>query len=362
MAFNVNNTYEYLTAVAQLTPPVTFLRDRYFPTSASDIFSSDKVLVEFKDGNKKIAPVVAPRVGGVTMLREGSTLHEFEPPTIAPKRNTSIDDIRKRGFGEAILPTLTPEERESQLALKDALELDEFISRREEQIAAELLQNNGYILQQVADDVTNPEPFEIFFYDKLQVSGNPASYTVSAPWNSADADILGDLSVMIKLLTSKGLPAQELLVSGDVVDAILNDPVLYKKLLVPDGKFNAGRIDPKLLPNGATYIATLNVKGRNIDILSYDEGYEDDNGDNIPFLAPGTAILTAPAIGRTLYGAVTQIDQEDLEWHTYGARRVPKTVIDPVSNVKDVILTSKPLLIPVNKNPFVTAKNILANA
>jgi hypothetical protein len=352
MAFNPNTTYEYLMAVSQLTPPTSFLRDRYFPTTDADIFASEKVLIEYKRGNKKIAPVVAPRVGGVTMLRAGSKLKEFEPPTIAPKRTTTIDDVRKRGFGEAILPTLTPEERESQLALSDAKELDEFITRREEQIASELLQKNGYVLKQITDDADIFEEFEIFFYEGTD---NPALYTPSAGWDEAGADILGDLDKMIKILSHRGLPATDLVVSGDVADAITNDPAIYKKLLIPDGKLNIGKIDPKELPNGASLVATLNVKGRNIDILCYDETYENDLGQDTPFILPGTAILTAPAIGKTLYGAVSQYEQVDRELHTYAARRVPKKYVDANGNSADVTLTAKPLLAPVNETPFITA-------
>lgn len=62
MPFNFYDTHTLLMAVQQLTPAATFLRDRYFPTNdASDIFATDDVLVEFRDGSKKLAPFVAPR-------------------------------------------------------------------------------------------------------------------------------------------------------------------------------------------------------------------------------------------------------------------------------------------------------------
>jgi hypothetical protein len=352
MAFDVNNTYEYLLAVQQITPPTSFLRDRYFPSTDADIFASEKVLAEYRDGSKKLAPVIAPRVGGVTVLRQGSELNEYAPPTIAPKRTTTIDDLTRRGFGEAILPTLTPEERESQLALRDAAELDDLITRREEQIASELLQNNGYVLKQVADNLDVYDEYEIMFYDG---GSNPAAYTVSTAWNQSGADILGDLKLMIQQLTSRGLPATDLIVGDGVAEVITSDPDIYAKLLIPDGKYNLGRIDPKTLPNGAAFIASLNVYGRNIDILSYTETYTNDAGVDTPYIAPGKAILTAPAAGKALYGAVTQIEQSDSEFHTYAARRVPKVYVDADKNVKEVTLTSRPLLVPVNKAPFVIA-------
>jgi len=356
MAFDVNNTYTYLMAVQAMPPLTTFLRDRYFPSSEEDIFGTEKVLVEYRDGNKRLAPVIAPRYGGVTIQRQGSEMHEYEPPTIGPKRTTTIDDITRRGFGEAILPTITPAERESQLALRDAKELDDMITRREEAMAAELLQKNGYVLKRVADDLEVFDEFEIYFYDG---TNNPANYTPSTPWNAAGADIFSDLHIMIKNLQQRGLPATDLIVNDGVADIIMNNEAIYKKLLIPDGKYNLGTVDPKELPAGASLIAVLNVQGRNISIISYTETYTDDSGNDVPFIADGTAILTAPNCGKTLYGAVTQIEQADMKRHTYGARRVPKPFVDADKNVSEVTLSSKPLLVPINKSPWQVA-NVVA--
>lgn len=49
MAFDITKTYSLLMAVKQMTPPVTFLRDTYFPTNDStDIFSTEYVLLSIK--------------------------------------------------------------------------------------------------------------------------------------------------------------------------------------------------------------------------------------------------------------------------------------------------------------------------
>lgn len=103
MPFNFYDTHTLLMAVQQLTPAATFLRDRYFPTNdASDIFATDDVLVEFRDGSKKLAPFVAPRKGGVTVLRAGYNMERYTPPFVAPRRVLTLDELRKRGFGEAL--------------------------------------------------------------------------------------------------------------------------------------------------------------------------------------------------------------------------------------------------------------------
>ena len=66
--------------------------------------------------------------------------------------------------------------------------------------------------------------------------------------------------------------------------------------------------------------------------------------------------MAAPNAGRTVYGAVTQVEQSDGEFHTYTGQRVPKYVSNADGNTRTVMLTSCPLLIPNKKNPWVSAK------
>ena len=153
MAFNFYDTHTLLAAVQELDKPESFLSDRYFPTNPStDIFSTNDVLMEYRDGSKVLAPFVAPRKGGVTILRKGSVMERYTPPTIAPRRNMTIDDLNKRGFGEALLSGETPETRSRALALNDFDELSNMIARRENAMAAEIMLTNGCVMKHIADD------------------------------------------------------------------------------------------------------------------------------------------------------------------------------------------------------------------
>ena len=351
MPLNFFETHTLLMAVEQLNPPTTFLRNRYFPTNAStDVFSTNDVLVEYKDGSKRLAPFVAPRKGGVTILRSGYEVQRFEPPCIAPRRMLTIDDLNKRGFGEALLTQLTPEQRQRTLILKDAQELSEMITRREEAMAAEVMQTNACVMKHIADDADVYDEKYIAFYTG---SSNPAQYTPSGNWSKDYAGILGDLGAMSRLLTKRGLPATDLIVGADVADAILANAEIQKLLDLKN--YEAGRIDPSVLGNGATHIATLNAKGRIINVICYDEEYT-DGSDTKPYIDPKSVILTAPGAGRTLYGAVSQVEQSDGQFHTYTGKRVPKYLSNAEGNTRSLTLTSCPLLIPNNKNPFIVAK------
>lgn len=353
MALDIFNTHYLLAAMRELTPPTTFLRDRYFPTNdATDLFATNDVLIEYKDGNRKVAPFVAPRKGGVTIHRDGSYMVRYTPPFIAPRRVLTIDELKVRGFGEALMSTLTPQQRESVMMLQDISELTDMIIRREEVMAAEILTTNKCIMKHYADDMkTVVDEQEIKFFDE---GSNPASYTPATKWGQAGARIIDDIHAMIQKLQKRGLPATDLLVAPDVATIIMNDEEIQKLLDLKN--YNIGMVDPVELPDGVSRLCVLNVYGRRISVYSYAETYEDDNGDDAQYIPEGTVVLTAPAVGRTMYGAITQLEQSDGAFHTYTGRRVPKYLSDAVANTRSITVSSSPLLVPNRRNSFISSK------
>lgn len=355
MAFNFYDTHTLLMSVKQLPPLHTFLLDRYFPTNAaSDIFATDDVLVEYRKGSKKAAPFVAPRKGGITILRDGYTMKRFTPSYIAPKRPLTIDDLKKRGFGEALYPNLTPEQRQGVIMMGDLDELRNMNLRRKEAMAAEVIFTNGCIMDEYIDDLHNFEEREVRYYDG---DVNPATYTPAADWDTNEASgrqMLNDVAAMISMLTSRGLPATEVLVSPDVADVVLANEWIMK--LLDNRRYEMGGVSPELLPSGASKICRLNIKGRMIDFLSYEDTYTEVDGTVKPFIPAGMIAVCAPNAGRTVYGAITQVEQADGEFHTYAAVDVPKYLSDAAHNVRELMLSSAPLCMPNNENPFITAK------
>lgn len=352
MALDIFYTHHLIAAYKLVTPPTTFLRDRYFPTNeATDLFASEDVLIEYKDGNRKVAPFVSPRKGGVTILRDGSHMVRYTPPFVAPRRTLTIDELKRRGFGEALMSNVTPQQRESLLVMQDMEDLDQLITRREEVMAAEILTTNKCVVKEYADDMTVADEKEIRFFEGTD---NPATYVPSVKWGEEGANIIEDMDAMRKMLTKKGYPATEMLVASDVADIILNDEKVQKKLDIRN--YNIGSIAPMELPDGVTRIAVLNVKGADVTILCYAETYENEEGVDTPYIPAGTVVMTAPAVGRTMYGAITQMEQHDNLFHTYTGKRIPKYVADAKGNTREITLSSAPLLVPNKRNSFISAK------
>lgn len=353
--FNIYDTHHLLASVQQLAPLHTFLLDRYFPTNAAtDIFATNDVLVEYKKGSKMAAPFVAPRKGGITILRDGYTMKRFTPSYIAPKRPLTIDDLNKRGFGEALYTQLTPEQRQGVLMVGDLDELRAMNKRRKEAMAAEVIFTNACKMDEYVDDFNNFEEREVRYYDG---EANTARYTPAGTLDTSEAagkQFLADVANMGSMLTSRGLPFTEVLVAPDVADVILNNEWILK--LLDNRNYQIGGVDPETLPTGAAKIARLNIKGRMIDFLTYEDTYTEIDGTVKSFIPAGYIAATAPAAGRTVYGAVTQLEQADGEFHTYAAVDVPKYISDATHNVREVILTTAPLCMPNNENAFISAK------
>lgn len=158
---------------------------------------------------------------------------------------------------------------------------------------------------------------------------------------------------MIRMLTKRGLRASDLVCSPDVADTTSTTRSCRSSSTTAASR-SATR-SPELLPDGAAIVARLNVLGRIISVISYDLTYTDDEGNDKLYIPSGKCVLTAPGAGRTAYGAVSQVEQSDGEFHTYAGRRVPKYVSSAEGNSRTLTISSRPLMIPNNKNPFIVA-------
>ena len=353
---DIYSTYYMLAAVKELRPEHTFFKRRYFPTNtAMDVFGASKVLADYKEGSQKKAPFVLPRIGGVSIAREGFSTYELEPANISISIPLTLDQLEKRNFGEAIMSNATPEQRAKMLLMGDLTELSARISRTEEFLSVQTMLNNGCIMRHQTEKEDVYEDVAVKFYDG---ENNPALYTPSTPWaHSADGKMgnwYKDICNMISMLTNRGLTAKELIVGSDVGEFLLEDEWILKML--DSRRTEMGRIDPKELTDYVTQIGTFNFMGRNLTILVSDGSYE-EGGSDVPYVPNDSAIVTAPNCGKGLYGAVTQLEK-DGKYHTYAGARVPQHIFTIRPPVKEAQLTSRPLLAPKRKSPWSVAKNV----
>src|SRR5215471_8972433 len=128
----LNPAYETKTMLAPfLEGPLvpTFLRDTFF--SAREYPATPLIEFDFRRGRRKMAPFVAPLVGGKLMERQGFETRFFRAPRIAPVRALRTPDLEARMPGETIYSARSPAERASELLADDLVFLDGAITRRE---------------------------------------------------------------------------------------------------------------------------------------------------------------------------------------------------------------------------------------
>jgi len=360
---DIYSTYFMLAAVRELPIEHTFFRHRYFPTdNAMDIFGTSRVLADYKDDSKrKKAPFVLPRIGSIPGTRTGFKTYELEPANIAISMPLTLDQLQNRGFGESLLSQATPADRAQQFLINDLAELSLRISRTEEFLAVQTILDNGTTMRHISDDADIYEDIEVKFYDGVS---NPAAFTPANDWAHSTyasgtwtpGNWYDDICTMIKMLTSKGRPAREILVAQDVADFLMTDGWILAMLDNKRAEF--GMLNPTELGDDCYQLGTFNFKGRMMPILCNTGSYENDAGNDTPFLPDGTVIVTAPDCGKGLYGAVTQMET-DGNFHTYAGMRVPQHIFTIRPPAKETQLTSRPLFVPKRANPWTVAKKVL---
>lgn len=329
--------------VSRIPPVRTFLRDTFFKNRQT--FSTESIEVDFKKGNRALAPFVHPKVGGQTILNSGYQTKSYTPPLVAPNKITTVDNLLKRLPGENPYSGVTSAERAVQKMSDDFRELDEMSVRREEWMASEAIFKGqipiiGRGINEVIDfSFTNKE-------------------TVAKKWSSDTSDPLSDLERWRTLVQKDGFVNCNIcIMANDVSSAFVNHAKVQKALDVK--AYDLAVIKPRELPNGVTYIGSINKLG--LDIYEYNEWYLDNWSDpNAPVqksLVPsGTvAILSTAAEYSFYYGAITVLDDNG-SFITVEGCRVPETWVERRPSRRFLQLSTKPLPVPHEVNSWFVAK------
>lgn len=333
MTINIYETRTMMKAINLIKPARTFLKDSFF--GLPDTFLTEKVDVDVKKGKRKMAPFVAPRVGGIVVQRDGYETKTISTPKIAPERILTVDDITKRSLGENVYSTKSPEERVRELLATDLIELDDHIVRREEWMCRELLLNGKILIVEQTDNGKEIEKQVDFnFTNKVVLSGTDL-------WTNETSDPIEDLKVWKKAIVKKtGKNPDTIIMADDVINVFLNHPKVKGLFNTLNMKF--GVIEPSIKVDGTTFYGKLPEIG--VEIYTYDEWFLDDEGTETEMIPSGTVIMLSKNTGKTAYGAVTQMEKD--EFITIEGARVPKQYADNKNEVKVLRLTSRPVPVP----------------
>lgn len=351
---NFFDTYALIAITEEIVPKQTFFKDRYFETGEDDIFAADKVLTEYRKGDRKMAAFVSPFAGDIPMERRGYSIREYQPAFIAPSRLLTVDELRKRGFGEALYPGMTKAARAARLIQGDMADMDLRITRREEWMAAQTMINNACTMQEYIDDKTKGDTLHVKFYD----DASEHLYVPVLKWTTWDI-MKADVYAMCRQLSRRGLPAADLVMGSDVSENALTFEGLQRALDKNSGVI-IGKIEEELSPyDGVVYMGTINFGGFKLNLISVDETYEDAFGQEQKYFPATSAMVTAPGCGHMMYGQITQIDYGSTDYTDHAGIRVPKFSINQDKDIRKLRLGARPLAAPKNYCPYIYAAEVV---
>lgn len=317
----------------------TFIKSTFFRNV--ETFDTQKIDVDFKKGNRQLAPFVHKKIGGVTIDNEGYETNTYEPPLVAPNKITTVDDILKRTPGESLYGGKSPNQRAVEKMQRDFTELDEMITRREEWMCCQALFTGKIpILDKDGKELQAEIDFQ--FTNKVTLSSADA-------WNKKTGGKIKQLKEWRKQVQKTGFVNCNICIMGDeALEAFIMDEEVQKLLDVE--RYDLAVIKPRELPNGVTYIGT--IQGEGMDIYSYNEWFLDnwtnkDKPENKPLVPTNAvALLSTEANYSMYYGGVGVVDESGKTIAVVEGSRIPEQWVERRPPRRFLQLNSAPLCVP----------------
>ncbi|MFG6330041.1 MAG: major capsid protein [Lachnospiraceae bacterium] len=347
----VTETYKLINAIKKMYPVVQFFKNRYFPDGK--VYYSEKALIETKRKGREVAPFVIPVVGGIALKSEGYRAMEIEAPYIAPKKVITAAELEKKAFGESPESGRTPAQRENELEAEYMDDLRKSVLRRHELMCTELLLTGKVLMKHYAngDDAVKGVNYDLKylqFYDNEFT--NKHTFTTDF-LNAAASKKIEELYGMASKLRKRGIRATDIVLASDVSAKLMSDEKFLKFYDI--ARVDFGDIKQSELPEGVVCNGRININGVVMTMFTYDEVYEDLDGQEKAFIPAGTVMLLQPGLGETVYAQVTFFSGGSFK--SYAEKIVPRFVGSEKENAAEVQVFSRPVPYPYDWESWLVA-------
>jgi hypothetical protein len=292
--FDVYDLRTLLDALYIAFTPKTFLLDTFFPTT--EVSTTEKVDIDVWKGKRRMAPFVNPLSEGTPMDRIGYSTQEFEPPYLKPLRPITPKELLKRLPGENIfINPQTPLERLSILIGKDLAEMGDYIIRREEWMAAQLL---------VTGSVTVTGEGVNAVINCNRNTANTIVLSGTALWSNAASNVVQNFrDWKLQVTQLSGHVPTVAVMGAEVASTFMTNPGVLA--ILHNRRVQMGQIDPTDLPDGSSYLGSFD----DVDIYGYAEWFIDDNGNEQPMIPVNQMVLGSPKTRAIRhYAAIQDLD------------------------------------------------------
>lgn len=334
MAVNLFDTRTLISTLEQTYPPKSFLLDTFFKEIVT--FQTRYVDLDIEKGKRKLAAFVRPTSQGRMVEKRGWTTQSIEAPYIKEKIDISTIDLLTREIGKTVyMGGESPAKRAGSELAKNLDYLRQRIIRREEWMAAQLLQTGKIVLDGEYSGV------EIDF----QMPGDHL-FTPTTEWDDSGSDPINDLRTWCtKISQDSAINPTVVIMGSEAVNAFINHTKVQTLLNLL--KLNMGEIKPSDLPNGASFYGTLAVGGATVDIYSYNEWYMDDADVLQPMVGSKKVLIGNPnARTSRSYGAILDIesDGQGEVGRTYSTQYFAKSWIEHDPSARLLLVQSAPVV------------------
>ena len=340
--FLITDTYELIKVVERIKPPANYLIEKLFPATRQ--IMSDVLPIEYSKQGRRVAPFVVKGARPLNISREKTSIKLYKCPLFGARRVIGLDDIESRGVGEnPVYSSRTAEERAAELQSRDLLELKRMLINRRAAMIAELIQTGKITVKAFADDGKVSAADEITFDGFQKVEKN---------WSVASATIFKDLETASEKIQQDSGFVPDLLICGKNVFGYMSKNTEFEKYLLSANPNAVAWLNftPQYTAPQVRFIGY--IPALNLEIVSYMETYQDDDGTTKSFIDADTAILCRGGIGELCYGAMNYLDSAG-NWQSAAAQEVPIYNFNHDAQTTSLTLYSRCLPIPTSIEDFI---------
>ena len=327
--------------IARLRPLPTFFLDNFF----TQVSVSDKEEIYFDtiEGKPRITPFVHPLRQGKVIERTGYQTRSFKPAYLKDKRVFTPNKTIKRLPGEALLGSLTREQRLAALVAQDLDDASKMLTRRFEVMAAEaILHGTQTIIGDGFDQVVD------FGRDPILNVVLTGDAKWDSPNNSDRGTQLEEFDAM--LLDRAGVTTDMIVMDIKAWNFLREDPTFLKRLTAPNVAINP---DVRVLPMKA--VEGVSFKGYYGDypIYVYKHTYIDPvDGVSKQLMPDNTVLLASQRVdGVRHFGAI-----EDLDAGMVPLEFFVKSWTEEDPSQRLILSQSAPLMVPYRINATLKVK------
>lgn len=346
---DIFDTRTMLEAVEQMKRPFTFLRDTFFKRVVQS--ETETVDVDIVKGKRRMAPFVSPLAEGKKTERLGFSTNTIKPGYVKPFMITSAADLLKRQPGQMLYQGGQTIEQRAQAQLgKDLAELMDLIDRREEWMAAKAL-DLGKVTMKIKGE-TADKTVEVDF---LMAANHKITLTSTDVWSHTDSNPIADLQAWAtRIRQDSGVNPTDVVMGSSAAAAFINHAKVQK--VMDMRAVDMGEINPRMLPNGVSYVGRVKAPGLTVDVWTYEDWYVDeDTGNEEPMVPAKKVWMGSPNTANARLYAVIQ-DLEAIAEGQAAVQRFPKAWIPKNPSAQHLMVQSAPLVAMLQPDAFVSAQ------